>query len=90
MGDLGVFRIYVKFDFPPEPSIARKILARICLENNALYYSISDPLNCEEPVKLPHEQSESGLDLALARINDNQAKIISDVATGMDLWVETL
>ena len=45
MGQLGVFRPYVKFDFPPDPHVARKVLARICVENNALHYTISDPLN---------------------------------------------
>lgn len=90
MGDLGLFRVYIKFDFPPKPLIARKVLSRICVENNALYYTISDPLNFEEPVKLPYEQSESGLDLSLARIKRNQEKIVSDVATGMDLYVEEM
>lgn len=83
-GDLGLFRIYVKFDFPPDPIVARKVLVRIYVENNFIYYTISDPMNYEQPVKLPWDQSESGLDLALARIREGQQKIISDVATGME------
>lgn len=90
MGQLGVFRPYVKFDFPPDPHVARKVLTRICVENNALHYTISDPLNYEEPVKMPYEQDEAGLDIFLARIRENTPRIIADVATGMDLWVETL
>ena len=50
MGQLGVFRLHVKFDFPPDPHVAKKILARIYVENNALHYTIRDPLNYEEPV----------------------------------------
>ena len=88
MGQLGVFRLYIKFDFPPDPHVARKVLARICVENNALHYTISDPLNYDEPVKLPYEQDEA--DIFLARIRENTPRIIADVATGMDLWVETL
>ena len=88
MGQLGVFKLYIKFDFPPDPHVARKMLSRICVENNALYYDISDSLNYEEPVKLPYEQDEAGLDICLARIRENTPKIINDVATGMDLWVE--
>ena len=38
MGQLGVFRLHVKFDFPPDPHVAKKVLARICVENNALSY----------------------------------------------------
>ena len=90
MNDFGVFRVYIKFDFPPEPSVARKVLSKICVENNAVHYTISDPLNYQEPVLMPYQQSQSGLDVALDRIKQNQAKIISDVATGQDLWVETL
>lgn len=62
------------------------MLSRICVENDALYYTISDPLNFEQPVKLLWDQSLAGLDLALTRIQEGQAKIIADVATGMDLW----
>ena len=90
MGHLGVFKLYIKFDFPPDPTVARKVLSRICIENNALHYTVSDPLNFEEPVKLPYEQSEAGLDICLARIRENTSKIINEVATGLDLWVETL
>ena len=89
-GDLGYYHAYVKFDYPPEPSIAIKVLSRICVEMNALQYTVSDPLNFGQLVKLPWEQSESGLDLALARIREGQQKIIADVATGMDLHVEEL
>ena len=85
MGQLGVFRLYIKFDFPPDPHVAR-----ICVENNAIHYTISDPLNYAEPVKLPYEQDEAGLDICLARIKENTPKIIADVATGLDLHVETL
>ena len=90
MTDLGLYRLYVKFDYPPEPLIARKMLARICEENNALHFTVSDPLNYEQLVKLPFEVDESELDIYLARIRENQSKMISDVATGFDLWVETL
>ena len=90
MGQLGVFRLYIKFDFPPDPHVARKVLARICVENNAIHYTISDPLNYAEPVKLPYEQDEAGLDICLARIKENTPKIIADVATGLDIHVETL
>ena len=85
-----VFKLYIKFDFPPDPTVARKVLARICIENNALHYTVSVPLNFEEPVKLPYEQSEAGLDICLARIRENTPKIIAEVAEGLDLWVETL
>ena len=66
------------------------MLSRICVENNALHYDIGEPLNYEEPVKLPYEQDEAGLDIYSARIRENTPKIINDVATGMDLWVEDL
>ena len=49
-----------------------------------------DPLNYQEPVHLPFELDESTLDVALARIRENQPTIISDVAVGMDLYVEEL
>lgn len=88
--NLGVFQLYVKFSFPPEPALANKILSQICLANNALYFSISDPMNYLEAVKLPYEQDESGLDLCLARIKENTPRIISNVATGMDLYVEEM
>ena len=88
MGQLGVFRLYIKFDSPSDPHVASKVLARICVENNAIHYTISDPLNYEEPVNLPYEQDEEGLDICLTRIRENTPKMISDVATGMDLWVE--
>lgn len=39
----------------PEPVIARKVLGRICVENDLLQYTISDPLNYEQPVKLPYK-----------------------------------
>ena len=90
MGQLGVFQLYIKFDFPRDPHVARKVLCRICFENNALHYDIGDPLNYEEPVKLPYEQDEAGLDIYSAGIRENTLKIINDVATGMDLWVEDL
>lgn len=90
MGDLGVFRDYIKFDFPPEPSIARKILSRICISNDVVYYTISDPFNYQEPIKMLYQQSESGLDVALDRIKQNQVKMISHVATRQDLWFEDL
>lgn len=59
LGDLGLFRLYVNFDFPPDPIVARKVLSQICVDNDALHYTISDPLNFQEPVKLPYEQSET-------------------------------
>ena len=90
MGQLGVFRLYVKFDFPPDPRVATKVLSKICIDNNAIHYDISDPLNYEEPVRLPYEQDEAGLDICLARIRENTPKIIADVAEGLDLHVETL
>ena len=90
MGQLGVFRLYVKFDFPLDPHVVRKVLSRICIENNALHYDISDPLNYEEPVKLLYQQDEAGLDICLARIRENTPKIINDGATGMDLWAEDM
>ena len=31
MGQLGVFRLYIKFDLPPDPHVAKKVLARICV-----------------------------------------------------------
>ena len=60
------------------------------MANNALSYTVSDPLNYREPVYLPFEQDESTLDVALARIRENQPKIISDVAVGMDFYSEEL
>ena len=87
---IGVFRLYARFDFPGEPALVRKILNKICVANNALHYNVYDPLNYQEPVNLPFELDESTLDVALTRIRENQAKIISDVAIGMDIYVEEL
>lgn len=85
-----MFKIYVKVDFPGEPALVRKSLCKICVANNALSYTVSDPLNYQEAVYLPHELDESALDVVLARIRENQPKIISDVAMGKDLYVEDL
>ena len=51
------------------------------MDTPAIYWTVSDPLNFEETVKMPYEVSESLLDVALDRIRINQEKIIKDVAT---------
>ena len=84
MGELGVYRIYRKFSFPPKPEHAREVLRRACEDARALHYNISDCLNYQEPVKLPYELDESMLDIGLERIRRNSDQIVTDVTEGMD------
>ena len=84
MGELGIYRIYVKFAFPPEPEHARELLRKACQDAGALYFSISDSLNYQESVKLPYELDESMLDIGLERIRRNQEQMVTDVTEGLD------
>lgn len=72
MGELGVYRVYVKFNFPPEPEHARELLRRACEDAGALHYSISDNLNYQEAVKFPYELDESVLDIGLAHSSQSR------------------
>ena len=63
--DLGVYKGYVKFSFPPNPQDARKLIEGACRDCDALYYTINDPFNYCEVIKFPCELDESLLDIGL-------------------------
>ena len=88
--DRGLFNLYVKFDWAPDPYVAVKILSIVCLELNGLHFEIWDPLNYMAYVKLPFEIKEADLDHALLLIRQNIPKLISRVSEGMDLYIETM
>ncbi len=88
--DRGLFNLYVKFDWAPEPLIAIKLLSIACLELNGLHFEVYDPLNYMAYVKLPFEQKEADLDNALLLIRQNIPKLISRVSEGMDLHIEEM
>ena len=90
MGSLGIYRIYVKFGFPPEPQHARELLRAACQDADALYFNISDCLNYQESVKLPYELDESMLDIGLERIWRNSDQIVTDVTEGMEFCLRYL
>ena len=84
MGELGIYRIYVKFSFLPVPEHAREVLRKACDDAGALFFSISDSLNYQESVKLPYELDESMLDIGLERIRRNQDQMVTNVTEGLD------
>jgi len=48
VNDRGMFNLYVKFDWPPEPFVAIKQISRACLELNGLHFEVWDPLNFQQ------------------------------------------
>ncbi len=88
--DRGLFNLYVKFDWAPEPLTASKVLRRACLELNALHFEVHDPLNYMAYVKLPFEMNEDQLDNGLMLIRRNIPKITARVSEGMDVHVEDM
>ncbi len=88
VNDRGLFNLYVKFDWAPEPSIAIKMLSIACLELNGLHFQVLDPLNYMAYVKLPFEMREQDLDTGLRLIRENIPKLITRVSEGMNVWVE--
>ena len=90
VNDRGLFNLYVKFDFAPEPLLAIKVLSRACIELNGLHFQVFDPLNYMAFVKLPFEMNESQLDNGLKLVRENIPKITARVSEGMDVHVETL
>jgi len=85
--DRGMFYLYVKFDWAPDPMVAIKVLSRVCLELNGLHFEIHDPLNFQQYIKLPFEQSA---DNALRLIRENIPKLTARVSEGYDVYVEDL
>jgi len=63
--DRGLFFLYVKFDFAPEPLLATKVLSRACLKLNGMHFEVQDPLNYMAYVKLSFEMHENDLDNGL-------------------------
>jgi len=88
--DRGLFNLYVKFDWAPNPYVAVKFLSICCLELNGLHFEVYDPLNYMAYVKLPFEIKEADLDNALLLIRQNIPKLISRVSEGMDLYIEEM
>ena len=88
--DRGLFNLYVKFDWAPDPYVAAKFLSKCCLALNGLHFEVFDPLNYMAYVKLPFEIKEADLDNALLLIRQNIPKLISRVSEGMDLYIETM
>ena len=90
VNDRGLYNLYVKFDFAPEPLLATKVLSRACIELNGLHFQVYDPLNYMAYVKLPFEMNESQLDNGLRLVRENTPKITARVSEGIDVVVETL
>jgi hypothetical protein len=88
--DHGLFNLYIKFDWAPDPYVALKFLSKCCLELNGLHFEVFDPLNYHAYVKLPFEIKEADLDNALLLIRQNIPKLISKVSEGMDLYIEQM
>ncbi len=88
----GLFNLYVKFDWAPEPSLATKILSRACIELNGLHFEVYDPLNFLSYVKLPYDMNADDVyvDYALQVIRQNIPKLTTRVSKGMDVHVEQL
>lgn len=86
----GMFDLYIKFDYSPDPYLAMKQISRACLELNSLHFQVHDPLNYMAYVPLPFEIKEADMDNALLLIKQNIPKLISRVAEGMDVYVENL
>ena len=85
--DRGLFNLYVKFDWAPDPYVATKYLSLACLELNGLHFEVYDPLNYMAYVKLPFEQTEADLDNALLLIRQNIPKLISGTGITFRVWV---
>jgi hypothetical protein len=90
VNDRGMFNLYIKFDYAPDPYLAMNQISRACLELNSLHFQVHDPLNYMAYVPLPFEQKEADLDNALLLIRQNIPKLISRVAEGMEVYVEDL
>ncbi len=88
--DRGLFNLYVRWEWPPEPLIAIKLLTFACLELNGLHYEVYDPLNFGAYIKLPFDVKEEDLDNALLLIRRNIPKLIARVSEGMYLYIEDL
>ena len=90
VNDRGLFNLYVKFDWSPDPYVATKVLSKCCLELNALHFEVYDPLNYMAYVKLPFDVTIDELDNALLLIKQNIPKLVARVAEGMDLYIEEM
>ncbi len=88
--DRGLFNLYVRFDWAPDPMIATKFLSMACLELNGLHFEVYDPLNYMAYVRLPFELKEADLDNALLLIKQNIPKLIARVSEGIDVHVEDM
>ena len=88
--DHGLFNLYVRFDWAPDPYVAIKFLSKCCLELNRLHFEVFDPLNYQSYVKLPFEIKEADLDNALLLIRTNIPKLITRVSEGIDVHVENM
>ncbi len=44
--DRGLFNLYIKFDWAPDPYVATKFLSKCCLELNGLHFEVYDPWPC--------------------------------------------
>lgn len=89
VNDRGLFNLYVKFDYAPEPLLAAKVLSRACLELHGLHFEVHDPLNYMSYEKLPFDMHETDLDNGLMLIRENIPKLTARVSEGMDVVVET-
>ncbi len=90
VNDRGLFNLYVKFDFAPNPMLATQVLSRACIALNGLHFQVYDPSNYMAYVKLPFEMHEKDLDNALMLIRENIPKLTARVSEGMGVYVETL
>jgi len=88
--DRGLFNLYIKFDWAPDPMIATKCLSVACLELYGLHFEVYDPLNYGACVKLPFELNEADLDNALLLIRQNIPKLTARVSEGIDVHVEDM
>ena len=90
VNDRGLFNLYVKFDWAPEPFAVIKTLSIICLELDGLHFEIHDPLNYMAYVKMPFSLKPSDIDNALALIRENIPKLTARVSQGMDVVLITI
>ena len=56
--DRGLFNLYVKFDWAPDPYVATKFLSKCCLELNGLHFEVFDFLNYQAYDKMPFDVKE--------------------------------
>ncbi len=87
---MGLFYLYVTFDWAPEPSIAIKTISVACLELNGLHFRVLDPLNYMAYVKLPFTMKEQDLDEGLRLARQNIPALAARVSQGMDVHVEDI